>query len=707
MANYATLKASIEAVVKTNGNKEITGANLQTVLLAIVNSLGADYQFAGVATPSTSAGTPDQNVFYIGGAGTYGNFGSSFTVPQDSIGLFQYNGSWTKSTVKLLDGMIPTFVMTGAGNDLVTSSKYSVTGGRTYQVTVQHPDISLSGVTYTSSAYVRFSVDLFNAAGESLGYGVYTGMDTSSSPLLASYTFITPAAADYVVIKMRAAQGAAQVVWIADITDIVDADCGMKAEGVPMIDLAVGDENGNDIVQIADGYIKTKNFDSRAAMQPEASRFDLAFGDSSNRDIVVFQNGHIRTKNFSSELIGFKPYQQKTLFHFNVDCSMPCAPYVAGENSFTDVSPLSPVVLGQEYEDRATLYLPASYSPTGNPVRLVIFGRQGGGTFTDSNDYAQQDINTDGTNYLNIVPYLLYLGYAVLALDGTPDGWATEMMSYTTSSTNTFDGHVNGNYISVRSAQVMYDKVIRDYNIRRDGVFGFGYSQGGWMIMNIAELSGIPFIGVALKSPVVNLDGYFDAYADDGVTFKGGKVVSVGGIEYPCWRYFMVRQYYGINPAEQDMSLADFLAIPKQSWRWAGYDPFRRFATSVPASDDVKAIDDSQPLEPQLEQLGMKRMCHFPVKMWIAKNDSNVGYRFQTTMIQGIRDTGCYADIHLYSTGDHSLAPSTWGDNIVGGFTYNGSDYRVFPPTYEVALFYRDNGGNAVTYDEYTAADNN
>lgn len=99
MANYATLKSAVQTVVKTNGNQEITGENLQTVLLAIINSLGADYQFAGVATPSTSAGTPDQNVFYIGGAGTYTNFGSSFTVPVGSIGLFSYNGSWSRSSV--------------------------------------------------------------------------------------------------------------------------------------------------------------------------------------------------------------------------------------------------------------------------------------------------------------------------------------------------------------------------------------------------------------------------------------------------------------------------------------------------------------------------------------------------------------------------------------------------------------------------------
>lgn len=99
MANYATLKAAVQNVVKTNGAQEITGANLQTVLLSIINSLGADYQFAGVATPSTSAGTPDENVFYLLGAGTYANFGNQFTIPAGYIGIARWRGAWNIDTI--------------------------------------------------------------------------------------------------------------------------------------------------------------------------------------------------------------------------------------------------------------------------------------------------------------------------------------------------------------------------------------------------------------------------------------------------------------------------------------------------------------------------------------------------------------------------------------------------------------------------------
>lgn len=105
MSNYSQLKAAIQSAVYTNGNNEITGAGLQNVLLQVVNTVGDGYVFKGVATPGTSAGTPDANVFYIAPAGTYTNFGSSFVVPFGSIGVFTYNGAWSKTNINIFAGM--------------------------------------------------------------------------------------------------------------------------------------------------------------------------------------------------------------------------------------------------------------------------------------------------------------------------------------------------------------------------------------------------------------------------------------------------------------------------------------------------------------------------------------------------------------------------------------------------------------------------
>ena len=96
MANYNLLKADIDAKVYQNGKQEITGENLNSVLNQMVTTLGAEYQFAGVATIDTNPGTPDAKVFYIAnGKGTYTNFGG-LEVTEDEVVVLQWDSSWHK-----------------------------------------------------------------------------------------------------------------------------------------------------------------------------------------------------------------------------------------------------------------------------------------------------------------------------------------------------------------------------------------------------------------------------------------------------------------------------------------------------------------------------------------------------------------------------------------------------------------------------------
>lgn len=98
MSNYNSLKTIIDANIKQNGNQEITGQILNSVLNQMVTTLGAGYQFAGVATldPATDPGTPDAKVFYIAnGKGTYTNFGG-INVTEDEVVVLYWDSSWHK-----------------------------------------------------------------------------------------------------------------------------------------------------------------------------------------------------------------------------------------------------------------------------------------------------------------------------------------------------------------------------------------------------------------------------------------------------------------------------------------------------------------------------------------------------------------------------------------------------------------------------------
>lgn len=98
MANWSDLKAAIADVIKTNGNQEITGTVLQSTLNSIVNVVGENATFAGIATPSTNPGIPDGPVFYLAIApGTYSNFNGQ-SVAIGEIAVFIYKTSWQKQS---------------------------------------------------------------------------------------------------------------------------------------------------------------------------------------------------------------------------------------------------------------------------------------------------------------------------------------------------------------------------------------------------------------------------------------------------------------------------------------------------------------------------------------------------------------------------------------------------------------------------------
>lgn len=139
MANYSNLNSNIRNAIKTNGKNEITGALLQQVLLSMVSNLGAQFQLAGILSPSTPPITPpDYNVAYLAGPGTYTNF-NGIVVPEGRIGVIMYNGSWAVQTIVVGGGgggSIPIAtnvslggIIVGSGLSIDASGVLSVIGG--------------------------------------------------------------------------------------------------------------------------------------------------------------------------------------------------------------------------------------------------------------------------------------------------------------------------------------------------------------------------------------------------------------------------------------------------------------------------------------------------------------------------------------------------------------------------------------------------
>lgn len=103
--NYKQLEDAVKAVIKENGNEEITGELLQAVLLTMIRSLGTGYQFMGVATSETEPGTPDQKVFYFFYAQEeteLANFGLTVGA---GLSVLLWGTEWTAQTIEIGGGV--------------------------------------------------------------------------------------------------------------------------------------------------------------------------------------------------------------------------------------------------------------------------------------------------------------------------------------------------------------------------------------------------------------------------------------------------------------------------------------------------------------------------------------------------------------------------------------------------------------------------
>jgi hypothetical protein len=113
MANYSSLISAINAAIKQNGNQEITGPVLNSVLNAMVSSLGNGWQFGGVVTPASNPGSPDAKLFYLAWTpGTYTGFGNK-VLEENKLGIFTKTGSTVTLDTVNLGGGPGTYVVTG------------------------------------------------------------------------------------------------------------------------------------------------------------------------------------------------------------------------------------------------------------------------------------------------------------------------------------------------------------------------------------------------------------------------------------------------------------------------------------------------------------------------------------------------------------------------------------------------------------------
>lgn len=221
---YAQLKTDIAAVIRNNGNQEITGNVLQGALLEMINALGANYQYAGVADTSTTITTTEANVFYLlTEAGTYSNMSSSI-VHTSGIGIALWNGTaWSYQNVPssaiVATDATPTEnstnpVQSGAVYAEINDINKDLTGTFTKELTWSNGYITTGGVV-TSSSLSKYTQPFLLKKGEKVTIGTNNNSiciigTTTADSLTTGNTItpieVTPASAQFYTVTYTATQ---------------------------------------------------------------------------------------------------------------------------------------------------------------------------------------------------------------------------------------------------------------------------------------------------------------------------------------------------------------------------------------------------------------------------------------------------------------------------------------------------------------------
>ena len=255
MAAYDNLRAVIAANVYQNNNNEVTADMVKAAMNAMVASLGAEFQYGGVAEPTDNPGTPDYKVAYLASTpGTYTNFGG-LVVADGEVAVFKWGGTaWSKevtgaASAENLDEvrtaisnfdytqLTPTQDVTGKfihtdGSERSNANcgyyKFAVTGGGQY---------AFSGKF--SSGYNIYYLYAFDSNGDFIGQ---VGNFPTSGTNYNKQIVTAPANAAFITLNYQNSFKSDSALYDVDATLIQSAACLRMRGSLPSCDL-------NDVLQ--------------------------------------------------------------------------------------------------------------------------------------------------------------------------------------------------------------------------------------------------------------------------------------------------------------------------------------------------------------------------------------------------------------------------------------------------------------------------
>lgn len=290
---------------------------------------------------------------------------------------------------------------------------------------------------------------------------------------------------------------------------------------------------------------------------------------------------------------------------------------------------------GYKLINRGLLKLPTNYDPDGEPSRLVIYCHGADGFQNWSNNTTSFDVDhIDPTIWINS-------GYAVMDMD---DLTRTEYLQ----------GQDVPTLLTQNCYMRGYEHVLKNYNIRNDGVILCGRSLGGQRVMMLLN-SQLPILCCCLIAPSCGFSRYWNMQDRRRITTVYNNfptTIDVNGVETDInWgstaeisdiEWAAMQKYYRL--VLNTHGILKLLCIPKSDF----------FATHTIDGVEVSLRSNPETWD-RIVFTNWVGKTKIPIKVWYARDDTTLTdpTRNQDLLYSIVNNGGGLCEYHIFATGGH------------------------------------------------------
>lgn len=292
---------------------------------------------------------------------------------------------------------------------------------------------------------------------------------------------------------------------------------------------------------------------------------------------------------------------------------------------------------GSTFTEKACLLLPATYSKEGEATRLII----------DCHGFSETaaQLKTNCT----WMEFFAHQGYAVVMVDGG----------------GSYNGAYNmGNRDAVNGNIAAYEYVIKNYNIKKDGVFVKGSSMGGTTSQNLVCSGKVPVLGHINESAITSYfrQLYCNPWDKDNISrvaryfnFDFTGFEDENGTEYTLSTFPFSKQTYALSDDERNLFVNNFsskVAPVNYIWKYcSSFFDYDAMSFKSGYEDFLTATDETR-----IAELYDSISVDYPVPILICHGtgDRSVPYVWSQRFVNAVnRSENGNATLVTYDTNKH------------------------------------------------------